>query len=407
MSAEPVRSFAGATAWLLLANVFRNLGLIALLILLARYTDSATVGRYSLSLAIATPVFVLAEMGLRTVYLTMHDAIQFRWYAAVRIAAAGAAGVCSTLISAIFAPDLTATVALVSLVKFADSCSDIFSGPLQHYDRTSWIAAAYAGLAVAGTAAVWAALAMTASLDVALASLLVVSAATALAMLLTARHRLRRAERAEQMHWRAATHRIIRAGLPTGFSWALLSLVSSVPQYFLAATHGQSAVGRFAVLLYIVAAVELFMNALTQSWIPSGRALLKSTPEPGRFARGVARTATLWTLMFLPLVIIGIWIAALLFPVIFGPSYAIDLSEGVAVAACVLVIPLVFFGSMALSLQNRWNAGIVLGLAAAATSLAACALLVAPFAVVGALLATLAAYATRAAVSFVLVNRVR
>lgn len=404
MSAD-TRSFAGATAWLLLANVFRNLGLIALLILLAQYTDPATVGRYSLSLAIATPVFVLAEMGLRTVYLTMHEAILFRWYAAVRICASAAAGTVSVLIAAVVSTDLAATVALVSLVKFADSCSDMFSGPLQHYDRTPWIAAAYGGLATAGTAIVWISLATTASLNTALASLVLVSAGTAVAMMLAARHRLRRAERAEQMPWRTATRRIVLAGLPTGFSWALLSLVSSVPQYFLAATYGQSAVGRFAVLLYIVAAVELFMNALTQSWIPQGRALLKATPEPRRFARGVARSATLWTLVFLPLAVVGVWVAALLFPVIFGPSYAISLPEGVAVAACVTAIPFVFFGSMGLSLQNRWNSGIVLGVAAAVTSVLACTLLVAPLAVVGALLATLAAYVARGGVSFALVRR--
>ena len=392
-----------STLWLLFANAFRNVGLIALLILVARYTNPTIVGEYSLALAIAAPVFVFAELGLRTVYLTLHRPIGFRQYILLRFVMGVFAYLVTVAIAAVFVPQILTTVALVAAVKLADSVSDLLSAPMQLFHRPELIAAAYAGLAAVGTAVVWSLLAVFRSLDIALAGLLLVSIATAVAMAAPTRRLLIANHTPRNGGPRDAFETLIRAGLPTGVSWSLLSLVSTVPQYFLAWSHEKASVGLFAILLYIVAAVELFMNALTQAWIPQGRALhARSARDPVRFTRSVAVFAAWWTAAFVPIAIIGVWVASLLFPILFGAQYQISLAAAVPIVLCVVALPAVFFGSMALSIQNRYTHGLALGISAAAVSVAACAVLIPAFGVPGALWATFLAYLTRAATSFLL-----
>jgi O-antigen/teichoic acid export membrane protein len=395
-----------STLWLLLANIFRNVGLIALLILVARYTNPTVLGEYSLALAISAPVFVFAELGLRTVYLTLHQPIAFRHYLLLRTGMGALAFLVSVAIAALFVPQILSTVALVAAVKLADSFSDLLSAPMQFYRRPELITAAYAGLAVVGTAVVWLLLEATRSLDVALTGLLGVSIATALAMTAPARRLLVAHRAPHDGAPRASLRTLFRAGMPTGVSWSLLSLVSTVPQYFLAWSHARASVGFFAVLLYIVAAVELFMNALTQAWIPQGRALhARAGDDPARFTRSVAVFAGWWTAAFVPLAVLGVWIAALVFPLLFGPEYVITVETAAPIVLSVVALPAVFFGSMALSIQNRYTHGLALGLSAAVVSVAACAALIPAFGVPGALWATFLAYVARAATSFLLASR--
>jgi O-antigen/teichoic acid export membrane protein len=179
-----------------------------------------------------------------------------------------------------------------------------------------------------------------------------------------------------------------------------------VPQYFLAWSHAEASVGLFAILLYIVAAVELFMNAVTQSWIPRGRALhAELVDDSRRFTWAVAVVAGWWTLVFVPLAVVGVWVAALVFPVLFGAEYQITFEAAVPIVMCVVALPTVFFGSMALSIQNRYTHGLVLGVAAAAISVAACTALIPLFGVPGALWATFLAYMARGTTSFALAAR--
>lgn len=390
------------TSWLLVANLFRNLGLIAILVLLARFTDSESVGHYSLALAINTPVFVFAEFGMRTVYLTLHREYRFSSYLLVRVTMIAGAFCVGTLIALFFPPEIALTIILVAAVKFMDSLSDLYSAPLQKYNAAARITRGYLVGAVLGSAAVFVALWQTRSLNVALAALLVVSTIVAFALMRPPAHRLTTiAERdlaaLPRKQERAA---IVRAGLPTGVSWAMLSLVSTVPQYFLASTHGPTEVGRFAIILYVLAAVELFLNALSQSWIPTAREHWANGEGVGHFARAVSMVSVRWTAFFIPLSILGVAAMWFLLPLVFGPVYAMTWAELVPLTLCVLSTPSVFFGAIGLTVRNLYAEGIVLSTAAAVASIVVCALVIPGFGVAGALWATFGAYVMRALSAF-------
>jgi O-antigen/teichoic acid export membrane protein len=402
-------SWLKMTTWLLVANLFRNLGLIAILVLLARFTDEANVGHYSLALAINTPIFVFAEFGMRTVYLTLREDYRFASYIAVRVTMIGGAFLVGVAVALFFPPDIALSIVLVAAVKFMDSLSDLFSAPLQKYNAAHQITRGYLVGAVLGSAVVALALWQTRSLNVALLSLLAVSTIVAMLLMWPPAHRL--VKRAE-IHVAPSPRRlelrsIVRAGLPTGASWAMLSLVSTTPQYFLAPTHGAADVGRFAVILYVLAAVELFLNALSQSWIPTARSLWATSAVVRRFAHAVARVSIRWTAIFVPLSIVGAIATWVLLPLIFGPAYSLTLKELIPLALCVLSTPSVFFGAIGLTVRNLYTEGIVLSTCAAIASVVVCALAVPGFGVAGALWATFFAYVVRSTAAFVILYRSR
>ncbi|MFJ3391475.1 lipopolysaccharide biosynthesis protein [Leifsonia aquatica] len=400
-------SWLKMTSWLLVANLFRNLGLIAILVLLARFTDETSVGHYSLALAINTPIFVFAEFGMRTVYLTLHREYRFSSYTAVRVAMIGAALVVGTIVALFFPPEIALTIVLVAAVKFMDSLSDLFSAPLQKYNAAARITRGYFVGAVLGSAVVALTLWQTRSLNVALLALLGVSTIVALGLMWPPARRL--VAVAQRGHLfaprRTELDAIVRAGLPTGVSWAMLALVSTTPQYFLAPTHGAADVGRFAIILYVLAAVELFLNALSQSWIPTARAQWASNDGLRPFANAVARVSARWTVIFVPLGALGALATWLLLPLVFGASYALTWVELLPLTLCVLSTPAVFFGAIGLTVRNLYLEGIVLSTSAAVASIVMCAVLIGPFGIAGALWATFIAYCVRAAAAFVILYR--
>ncbi|HEU5222607.1 MAG TPA: hypothetical protein VFU07_02870 [Candidatus Lumbricidophila sp.] len=399
-------SFTRQTTFLLLSNVLRNLGLLALLILVARYTSPTVVGRYSLSLAVTAPIFMLGEFGLRIVFLTFNEHHRYSWYALIRLAADLAASAFSCAVAAMFDPTLLATVLVLSAVKTADSMSDIFAAPLQMYRRSDLIFVGYLAQALLGSAVAWCILATTHDLNLALVGLAIVSTFVVSTLMLVPALRLAHAHEARHPAFPRFTdslRSIVRVGLPTGTSWALLSLVSTLPQYVLSFLSDTPSAGRFAILLYVVASVELLMNALVQSWIPRGKSMLLESPDSKSFVRAVLRTALRWTARFIPLSLVGAPVMWFALPAVFGHAYALTMFEAVPIFLCVLALPPVYFGATAMSVQNRYGHGLTLGAVAVAMCLGACLLLVPLYGVTGALWAIFAAFIARAVVSMIVV----
>lgn len=407
MTAEPIepKSWARATLWLVAASVLRNVGLLSILLALGQLTDPQTVGRYALALALTTPTFVFAQLGLKGVYLTLRGVHRFSSFLFVQSIALGLAILASMLIALVANPAITSTVFLVCLVKAIECFAELGAGSLQRFGRTEVVFLAYLPSALLGLAVVVGMLLLTQNLDLALAGLAVVNAVVTASTIL--RLGVRLAHRFEVNAPPAPSgelRRILAAGLPTGFALAVLSLMSTMPQYFLAATWGDSVVGHFAVLLYLVAIADIFGGTLTQAWIPSARRRLEWR-EDG-FATFVLGAALRWTLIFIPLTAAGLWAGSVFLPVVMSPDYVITADLMVPIGIAILMIPVLNFSGTAISVLNLYVHNITMSLATSAASLVACALLVPTFGLVGALWAIVAAYAARTTVTLlVLVTR--
>lgn len=405
---EPVssRTWAKTTSQLLAGNILRNLGLVVVLVMLARFTSTSTVGKYSLCLAITGPIFVFAQMGLRSVYLTMSKNHRFSSYLQVQLIMLAVAIGVSCLAAVLLHPELLITVILVALVKVADSLTELFSGPMQGYQRAGGIVWGNAVSAALGSIATGILLITTRDLNIALLGLAASSLVVVCIFMGVPAWRLaRQHEHSEhsQLPFRQDWRFIFRAGLPTGLAGSIVTLVSSMPQFFLARDHGVALVGSFAVLLYCFAIVDIFSGTLTQAWITSARRVITAT-ETGapRFVAFAARATARWTVVFIGMAVVGVWLASLVLPLIFGRQYTVSLAEAVPLAAAIAFLPLAHFGGTALAVQNFYVHGITVGVASALVCLVLCAVLIPPLGISGALWATGVAYGARGITAFII-----
>jgi O-antigen/teichoic acid export membrane protein len=370
---------------LLIASVARYAGQLGVFVLTARWLGPADAGTLAFALAVTAPVFIVASLGMRDVYLTLRTHFGLTHYERLRTITVIAAMGVSVGISFIFPFKVAIIVAIVACWKALDSFGDVYSAALQKASRIRLIvltAAIVAGLQV-GTLAIT--LTLGGSLPVALAASTLSYLIVMFGMMrpLTFRvllpdDRRQAVDSAGARPWLA----IARVGFPTGISYGLITLLSTMPQYFLGWAWGPVVVGKYAMLLYLVVALEMALNALSQSWIPSGRNLEGEGQLSSARVLGVALR---WTIITVPLGLVGIALATVAFPLILGPTFAITPGEILPLGFAMALTPTVFASTISLTIQNRYHWGLV---ASVLTVLAGICLgwaLIGPFGIAGAL----------------------
>ena len=186
----------------------------------------------------------------------------------------------------------------------------------------------------------------------------------------------------------------------------MLALVASAPQYFLAASWGSAAVAQYAVLFYAVMVADIFVGTLAQGWIPRAREASNNRRfAPRGFFRFMLRTSLTWSMIMLPVALLGISLAALLLPVLFGPEYQMTLGVAIPIAVAILIMPILNFASMAIIVRNLYIHAITVSAVSAAASLALGATLIPIWGVQGAFWTFALAAAFRALPGLILVRR--
>ncbi|WP_408897266.1 lipopolysaccharide biosynthesis protein [Nocardioides sp. R1-1] len=238
---------------------------LLMLMVLARVTDSAEVGRYALALAVTAPLFLLAGLKLRQVQVTdargENTPGQFLALRTVTSLLALAA----SLAVAVAAALPVGVVAAVALNKVAEGRLDSVFGTLQRHEQMTAVARAQAARAVAGLAAFSAAVVPTRSAAAGALALAAVTLAVAsgAAGVLRRQGRPVRAEYDAPRLWRLA-----RLALPLGVSVALGSAVAFTPRYLLQHLEGSAAVGVFAALAYVTTMTGTVVQAVAESVSP-------------------------------------------------------------------------------------------------------------------------------------------
>lgn len=382
--------------YLLGAQFLRNFGPLLVLFFLARLTDQATVGRYSLILAIVTPFFVFGQLGLRTVSLTLKPNARFPSYVSVQSAALLLALICAIVFGAIGTPELLLAIFLAGLLKTADAFSDFLSGPLQRADRakTIFIASLIAAVLVTSITAIT--LYVTRDLTATLFSLAITSLACAYLLLFRPAQTATRSGDARSEDRRPEFNRVLLAGLPLGTSMAMMSLISTVPQYIVTASHGEAETARFAVLLYTYALADIVTGTVSQAWVPSAQAQLDSGPSS--VVRIALQSSSKWTLLYLPATVLGLLAAAFVFPYVFGTDYTLSFAEAIPLGLAILTLPFAHFMAISVSIQNFYSHTLTLALSSALISVLACFLLIPFMGIAGAFWALFASVVIRGAV---------
>ncbi|MGD7733883.1 lipopolysaccharide biosynthesis protein [Propionibacteriaceae bacterium G57] len=325
--------------------------------LFARAVGGAeAVGEYSALLAIATPVFVVGQWGLRTLYLTLQRRVPWGVYLAMRLAGAGLAAVTVLAIVAFMASGRASLEVGIWLVilKVANALADLLYGRIQRGGELGLL-----GLVTLGNAAATCVLATVAV--VATGSMAAGVAASALASAIACAAAWWWGRRVDgQAQARSATPAgvdwmyLLRQGLPVTMSQGLAALGTYLPVLLLSLVAGRQTVGVFTTASYLLTAVNLLGAALQTIQVTHFRTL---TQADGVLALA-ARTARLskWSVLLgaagvLVVVACGSWVLGL----VFGHEFRVGRWELLVLAiGAVAVVPSYVF-STALSVLNRYR----------------------------------------------------
>lgn len=362
----PNPTVAKSTSQILVANLAKNGALLVALILISRVLGPNDLGNYTLALAITTPAFALGLLGVRIVRITGPNSLSTRSFELALIVSGVVATIISVVFSAvIFSGALIATI-LVSLFKWSDVYTELYAGSLQHTHQTRRLA--YSAVLGSAFVAVVTAIAvvLTKNLAISLVVLAVSGWVFSLGMKLAT----------TQDHARSLSidvNSVFKFGLPLGLAGAVASLSSTIPQYRVASTLGDSEVGVLAVLLYAYALTDLFSGAYGQAWIPRLKSMLHRQSQ----RQLTIKVGVLSSLVMIPVATLGLVLFSWAAPLVFGPHVILTLKEAVPLLVAVSLLPLAHVIGMTLFTRMHYNQTLIM-MSASAIATALIAFLVVP-----------------------------
>lgn len=235
-----------------------------ILVLIAKLGTAEMVGQYALAFAVTTPVFMLADMDLRSVLATdTKNRLDFSNYLGLRFLTTALAMAAVCVIALMQESIETAFVLLlVGAARGSDAISDMLYGLMQRHER----------------------------LDRSGISLMIKSLLSLLTMglLLTLRHSLIWGAAGMALAWLAVLlcydlpkarpfarirlkfspkelGALLKLSLPLGGVLLFASLNKNLPNYFINACQGTTALGYFSSIVYILTSGSLVDTALSQS----------------------------------------------------------------------------------------------------------------------------------------------
>lgn len=227
---------------------------------------AVAVGQYSLTLAVVTPVFIIGQLGLRTVYLSLQTSFRWLSYLILQLIGIGI----SLLIMGVYYqlhPELNLPiVAAVVFVRCFDVYLDILFARFQRENRLLLIGVHslvhHFGTMTIAFVAIW----LTQSIPL---TILCVGFG-ALLVAISAQRYVVKAPR-EQGALKGGYRHILRAGIPTTISEALAALSLYLPILFLSVIADNATAGVFATAAYLLTAVNLSGFTLKEVLITSFR----------------------------------------------------------------------------------------------------------------------------------------
>lgn len=298
-------------SWALTGNLVSTGCRWGILVTMAKLGTAEMVGSYTLALGICTPIFTLSNINLRSVQtVDTQDEFDFSTYVSLRLISTVFAALTVILLAMVSYGDqeMIGLLLLVTILKAAESFSDVFHGLSQRMQRLDFTAKSIAANGALAASAVLITLHFTASLLYAVAAMALVGLLTlvlidcpnALTILntkqvgteghaceVTLRRLLSNA--ITQLRSRQ-TYRLAMLALPLGIGSFLCALNINIPRYFIALYIGNEELGYFSALAAGTISINLLVRSLGTSIMPTlARAL--DTQDQAKFFKYVAKMA--------------------------------------------------------------------------------------------------------------------
>lgn len=274
------RPLARNVSWTLAGNSFYALTQWLILVILARLSGPESVGRFSIALAITSPVALFFGLNLRSVQAT--DArrdYMFADYLGLRlISVVLSLFTIAIIIAAVgYRGETAAVIAILAIAKGIEAIVDVFHGFLQAHERLDVIARSLmlkGFLSVVGLT-----LAVLVTRQIVWGCVAIVIAWATIFL----RYDVRRAMetyssitydnhptgRWFQPRWeRPIFTSLVSLSFPLGLLVLLSSLATNLPRYFVVRSLGERELGYFSALAYLVVAGSMVIGAIADATKP-------------------------------------------------------------------------------------------------------------------------------------------
>ena len=317
--------------------------------LFARVGDgAAAVGQYSLTLAIVTPVFIIGQLGLRTVYLSLQTSFTWKSYLILRLIGTGAAIV---IIVAYYQIDPSANLPLLAAVvavRCFDVYHDILYARFQRENRLLLIGMHSITNSVLTMIIAFVAIMLTHNIAL---TVLCVGIGSALVAASAQRYVLKvpRDPAAAPGGYR----RILRAGVPTTISESLAALSLYLPILFLSVIADDATTGVFATAAYLLTAANLTGDTLKDIFITSFRWTFEDSGARKLLRRAHKVSGVLIILVVVAIPII-IFAGSPVLEFIYGDEFALTHLELAVLSAAMIPVASSYIYEATLNVLNAY-----------------------------------------------------
>lgn len=320
--------------------------------LFARQSGPQAVGVYSLLIAVMSPIFITAQLGLRNLYITLQTAVSWRCFVALRAVGIFTAVVLSLTVCVLVVPSHAwALGAAILVIKIADSTADLWfsrlqrSGGLRTFGLLLIVGAM--GTASASTAAI----AVSGSVLSAVVATAAVAVATATATCLFA---CRRPPVPAEAVGTRGSLLLARHGAPLALSQGVSSLLAYLPVAIVGWWGTAGEVGVFSSAAYLVTCANLLGASVQVAVLADARQRFE-TAGAAALLRTMRRSSAAILALLSPLVIVAVLVGPELLTLVYGPEFAIGhISVLFFSLAAVIVMPTYLLSSFHLVLNRYW-----------------------------------------------------
>jgi O-antigen/teichoic acid export membrane protein len=234
------------------------------------------VGQFALSLAIAGPIFALANLQLNSLVASDHTGeFTSSIYISLRVTTILLAFflLLGTIIITPIGQRLSWVLLLVGLTKVAESWSDLLYGFMLQHERVEQMGILQASRGIAILVTIWCVAMLTHDLFSTLVSLLLcqlfmtILVDTYVLCRAPSRPATLTSFRPFQDSWHISG-RLLRMAFPMGLVTGLNTLIFNMPRYWISALMGDTAVGVFSALSYAMTGGNMAVGAFGQAAVP-------------------------------------------------------------------------------------------------------------------------------------------
>lgn len=393
-------------SWMLMGNGAFSLAQWAQIAVLAKLGSPVLIGEYALAMALVNPVFTFTNLDLSAIQATdARHRYAFSDFVLLRLLSCCIAlMLVVALVSSLHSGRTIHALALVRILGLtADSLCNICGALQQKHERMDRVGVSLLLRALLSVALFTVIFRHTHSIVAASAALPVVSMLVLLGWDLPMVRRV--LQHAPLLAWHGQRLRSLALfSLPLGVIVTLISLYVNIPRYALMRYAGSAELGIFASLSYVVAAVTLIVNGLSQSVLPR-LARLYAEGDVDRFRSLMLRLCAIGALLGLGCLAFAALFGHPVLTIIYRPEYATHVNVLLVMAATTGIAAVATFVGCGITAAHFFRFQVWTMLAAVLTSALASLLLVPRYHAMGAAIALLISTLVRMGIASAILQR--